>query len=324
MFGSFRIGTAFGIAIRVHWLFAAMVLFLVLFGTSGGLQALEVLGLIAVLFGVVVLHELGHSLVAQHFGIRVLDITLWPLGGMARMSEIPENSRVEGLIAIAGPAVNFALAAIAAPFLLGTGLLAASSAEAGGAGVVANLLLGFIFINLVLGGFNLLPAFPMDGGRLLRAWFGRDGNWLRATERAVRVGRFFAFLMILAGIWNPITGGSNFMLSLVGVFVWFAGSRELLGVRVRHARQALGDLDGTPLGEILRGFGPAAAGGGFRGFGPRPANGWAGEPDATPSDPKAAPDPRRPADQPGWDDGPWTEERIRELERYRGRLRRDP
>ncbi len=326
LFGSFRIGTAFGIAIRVHWLFAAMVLFLLVFGTSGGLQALEVLGLISVLFGVVVLHELGHSLVAQHFGIRVLDITLWPLGGMARMSEIPENSRIEGLIAVAGPAVNFALAAIAAPFFFGTGLVAMSAESASNAGVLAHLLLGFIFINLMLGGFNLIPAFPMDGGRLLRAWFGRNGDWLRATERAVRVGRFFAILMVVAGIWNPITGGSNFMLSLVGLFVWFAGTRELLSVRLRHARSAFAGLEGTPLGEILRGFGPPRAGGPFKHDGGpftspfgngRPAEATESATTHSTGTP-AAPEAQRP---PGWEDGPWTEERIRELERFRGRLR---
>ena len=308
MLGSFRIGTAFGIAIRVHWLFAAMVFFLLVFGTSGGLQALEVLGLVTVLFGVVVLHELGHSLVAQHFGIRVLDITLWPLGGMARMSEIPENSRIEGLIAVAGPLVNFALAALAAPLLL----LIHDSAS-----VLGNLLLGFIGINLALGIFNLIPAFPMDGGRLLRAWLGRDGNWLRATERAVRVGRVFALIMVVFGIWNPLTGGSNLILSLVGLFVWFAGSRELLGVRLRHARSAFAGLEGTPLGEL---FGNIARRQG-REFAAQGQ--WTSREPAGNDGAAADVDAHRPQAPAGWDEGPWTEERIRELERFRGRLRRD-
>jgi Zn-dependent protease len=173
---------------------------------------------------VLLLHELGHSLVARRFGIRVLDITLWPLGGMARMSEMPESSRIEGLIAAAGPAVNFVLAAIAVPVWLMLMTLT-------GASVVArDLTAYFILINLVLGIFNLVPAFPTDGGRILRALIARDTDWLTATRRAVFVGRVFAAILGVLGI-----AFGNVMLALVAVWLWWMGSIELAGVRARHA-----------------------------------------------------------------------------------------
>ncbi|MCB0000786.1 MAG: site-2 protease family protein, partial [Anaerolineales bacterium] len=190
------------------------------------------------------LHELGHSIVAQSFGIRVLDITFWPLGGMARMSQIPENSRIEGLIAIAGPAVNFVLAGASLTFLLLPGI-------AGSA--VGDLALVFLLFNVALGGFNLIPAFPMDGGRVLRAILGRKGDWVRATEGAVRVGRFFALLMFLSFFvtWNPV-------LPLIALFVWWTGQQELLAVRLRHATAGFGP------------FGPFGAFGNFAGGPARP------------------------------------------------------
>lgn len=280
MFSSFRIGSLFGITIRIHFLFVVMMVF--------ALVAAPVMArFLPILFGCVLLHELGHSLVAQRYGIRVLDITLWPLGGMARMSAIPEDPGAEGAIAIAGPAVNFALALIGLPIALF-------------AGPLAPLGQGFVLANVVMGVFNLVPAFPMDGGRLLRAWLARGRDWVTATEQAVRVGRFFALSMVLAWPflgWNP-------MLPLIGLFVWVTGGQELLAVRLRHGRPLFGDLGagGFPFGT-----------GGF----PRPPR-----------------PPRPPDDDLGrWDDpddeGPgvrrfrrgFTPQEIERLERYHGRLR---
>jgi Zn-dependent protease len=228
--GSLRIGSIFGIQVRLHWLFVLMVVYLV--AALGNPLASFVC--LTVLFGVVLLHELGHSLVAQRFGIRVLDITLWPLGGMARMSAIPENSRVEGLVAIAGPAVNFALALLALPFASWNPdqLLAPIWAPVATFGDVAAK---FVVLNLGLGVFNLLPAFPMDGGRILRAFLARKRDWLRATELAVATGRWIAAAMVLYGLFGP--EGRIWTLPLIGVFVWFVGTRELWAVRMRHQRQ---------------------------------------------------------------------------------------
>ena len=158
MNGSIQIGSILGITVRLHVLLLLMFAVLVFWLEQPPL-------VLAILFGCVLLHELGHSLVALAFGLRVIDITLWPLGGMARMSRIPESTRIEGLIAIAGPAVNFVLALAGfGAFVLWPGLQQ------------SELLAWFIGVNLLMGLFNLLPAFPMDGGRLLRAFLGWRGD----------------------------------------------------------------------------------------------------------------------------------------------------
>ena len=235
MLGSIRLGSVFGIQVRMHWLFAVFMIVFVWMGTLQGWDPLWILLWVSTVFALVFLHELGHSLVARHFGIRVLDITFWPLGGMARMSEIPENSRTEALIAIAGPAVNLVLAFLAVPVVVYSGLAAE-------AGEISPLLWEvshrFLGVNLMLGLFNLIPAFPMDGGRLLRAWLGRRGAWVKATASAVRVGRTFAVLMIAAGLFLSLRGAN--LLPLVGLFVWFSGSQELAVVRARHAASRAG------------------------------------------------------------------------------------
>jgi Zn-dependent protease len=298
--GSFKIGNAFGIPVRIHGTFLVLVYVLALFSRD----PLMVVGFVALAFGCVLLHELGHSLVARGFGLRVADITLWPLGGIARMSEIPENPRIEGLIAIAGPAVNFALAGLA--FLALTvgatfGLADGSRGE--------SFLWIFLAVNLMQGGFNLLPAFPMDGGRLLRSFLARKRDWVHATELAVRVGRYLAlalFVLSLAALTN--WGASACMMPLVPLFVWFEGTRELFGVRMRHGV--------SPLGRVF-GFGQPAAVPAEPGPAParevvveppergvaRRPNAW-GQPDA----PRA-----------GFD-----EDEIRRLESHRGPLKRPP
>jgi Zn-dependent protease len=298
--GSFKIGSVFGITVRVHWMFVALVAFLVWIDKDNPLGTFL---LLLVLFGVVFLHELGHSLVARHFGIRVLDITFWLLGGMARMSEIPEKPKVEALIAIAGPAVNFALAALTVPVMIAAGLIDLideSGIAASWNTVMGRLALGFLFINLALGVFNLVPAFPMDGGRVLRAFFGVYSDWITATRRAVAVGRFFAGLMILIGLYSLFMGEGLSFLPLVGLFVWFAGSRELWAVRMRH-----GDFPG------------------FAMAGPRPTV-FQAESSSTASpvrdDETGA---RRPTSWPPPQqlNGSLSDEDIARLERYRGRLR---
>lgn len=296
MLGSIRIGTVFGIQLRMHWMFPAIVPFM-MWTTGYSLQV--VVQLTLMLFSIVILHELGHSLMARRLGIRVLDITIWPLGGMARMSEIPENTRTEILIAIAGPAVNFLLAFLAAPFLIWS--MMATSAD-GGSAVAEFVLTGsglFIIVNLMLGGFNLVPAFPMDGGRVLRAFLGRKGDWIGATEKAVKVGKVFAALMVVA--WLVVDSG--FFLPLIGMFIWFTGSRELRAVRMRHAPAFEG-----PFGPIFSSFAQAA--------GARPA---AAEAVHHPPEPSAEPSgARRPSGSSAGQR--LSDEDIERLERFRGRL----
>ena len=258
--------------------------------------------LLIVLFGCVFLHELGHSLVARGFGIRVLDISFWPLGGMARMSEIPESPKIEGLVAIAGPAVNFALA--------GLGVFALVLTQVLGIDAAWNPCWWFIGVNVLQGGFNLVPAFPMDGGRILRAFLGRKRDWVSATEIAVKVGRVCAGLMLFASIVAMLLMPSVCLLPLIAVFVWLAGARELMAVRMRHGM--------SPFGRAFPGSagfaGPASAVGSAPA--PEPQAG------ADVDDPGEA---RRPlAWEPRPQRGGFSEDAIRWLERYRGRLRHPP
>jgi Zn-dependent protease len=279
--GSLHIGRVFGIDLRIHpiWLLLLGVLVL-----AGGSLAFW---LTIVLLGVVVLHELGHSLVAKHYGVRVLDITLWPLGGMARMESIPEDTRIETAIALAGPLVNFLLAGLSLPVLFAGGM-------------PAYLAQQFLVVNLILGTFNLVPAFPMDGGRVLRAFLGRNGDWVGATERAVKIGRVCAIAMIVLG-FVPIAGRWLCMLPLVGVFVWWAGAQELVAVRMRHGLSPFGFA-----------FQRAAA--------PRDAEARAWSSSAQPAPTESAPSRARRPDSNGRAFQGWTSDELDELERFPGSL----
>lgn len=304
MRGSIHIGNAFGIPVRIHATFLLLLYGVVLLTDD----PLKILGLLVLVFGCVLLHELGHSLVARGFGLRVADITLWPLGGIARMSEIPENSRIEALIAIAGPAVNFALAGLAV-----LGLTAGSAFGLDSDSAPGRFLWFFLVANLMQGGFNLVPAFPMDGGRLLRAFLGRKRDWVRATETAVRVGRWVAVLLFLLSVTFLVQRGGFCAMPLVAVFIWFEGARELWSVRLRHGLSPLGGRFaasfGAPFGAREAEAGPAGA--------PPPPS------EDEPLEPGQARRPRtwreRQASQGGF-----SEEEIRWLESQRGPLRRPP
>ncbi len=290
VFKSLKIGSAFGIPIKIHWTFIAMVLWLMYFLD---VQPAQFLAYVTVLAGCVLLHEIGHSLVAKHYGIHIIDITLWPLGGMARMHEIPEDSKIEGLVAVAGPAVNFALALL--------GGLAAIVSELAGLWALRDPLAFFIAGNLMLGAFNLLPAFPMDGGRVLRAWLGRKRTWLEATEIAVSVGRICAGFMFAAAMAFMLLGGkSSGMLPLIPLFIWFSGTRELWVVRFRHAQAQFGQGGGMPFGAPFQA--PPAE----RSSTP-PQGEWQEPPDIA----------------SGKQSG-FSQDDVRKLEQYRGRLRKPP
>src|SRR4051812_27334200 len=192
-----RIGTAFGIPLYLHLTFFLLPLLILWaspeIGTAG--QAAYLFGLVFAVFGCVVLHELGHALTARRFGIRTRDITLYPIGGVARLERMSERPWEEFWIAVAGPAVNVVIA-----LALGAVLLAgAVAAGEEGLGVPGQFLFNLLISNLVLVGFNLIPAFPMDGGRVLPAVLspriGRGG----ATEIAARLGVGFAVLFMAGG-----------------------------------------------------------------------------------------------------------------------------
>lgn len=220
---SMRLGRFMGIDVRVH---ATFFLLLAWFGfhywsQTGTLAGvIEGLTLILALFLCVVLHEYGHALTARRFGIGTRDITLLPFGGVAMLAAMPRQPWQEILVALAGPAVNFGIAgalALAASF---EGDLLEQGFQFGASSFLSSLLVA----NLTLGIFNLLPAFPMDGGRVLRALLAMRVGRVRATRIAARVGQAFALGLGYLGF-----AGNPFLL-LIAVFVWIAAGAEAKAV----------------------------------------------------------------------------------------------
>jgi len=208
MFRSFRLGSVFGFPIDVNLSFLFLLGIVAL--TMGGLTGVAV---VLLAFGSVVLHELGHALVARHLGVRVAGIELHFFGGAARMVDVPNRAGDEVAIAAAGPAVSFALGGLS--FLL--------TAIGGAPGAFFHLL---GWINIVIGAFNLIPALPMDGGRILRALLARRMSYLRATEKAVRIARFVALAL---GVYGILT--LHLYLALLAVLLWVMSTAELTAAR---------------------------------------------------------------------------------------------
>ncbi len=240
MGGSLRLARVAGIDIRVHVSFLLVVaLGAWQWGRTGWPGMLfGVLTTLSV-FTCVVLHELGHSLLALAFGVPVRDITLWPIGGVAVLGRRPDTPLQELLVAVAGPAVNFGLAA--ALWWLSPELprdwFKLTEAPAPSLATWWGLLYN---ANLVLAAFNLLPAFPMDGGRVLRAVLSWPLSLERATVWAVRVGRVLAVGLFAVGAWQ----GSP-TLPVLALFVYLGAGQELADVRLS------GVLAGVRLGEAV-------------------------------------------------------------------------
>jgi Zn-dependent protease/CBS domain-containing protein len=246
MGSAFKIGRVAGIDLKVHWTFFLLLAFFAFAGYQGAgslTNALVTTLVIVALFVCVVLHELGHSLVAQRLGIEIQDITLLPIGGVARLKSLPTRPWDEVKIAIAGPLVNVVLAPIffAIALLLGTRSLDIANILQGGnsLGQIFSYL-GFINVALVV--FNLIPAFPMDGGRVLRGLLATRLGAVRATDISSAIGQFFALAFFLIGLL-----GGNFLLALVGVFIFFGASGEAQMVRQRELTRGLdvSDVMGT-------------------------------------------------------------------------------
>ena len=216
MFGSsYKLTRVWGIPIRVH-ITLVLLLPVVLLGLPPAQWLAGLLVMVGV-FGSIALHELGHSLVAIRRGYRVREITLLPIGGLALMDRAPERSGDELAIALAGPGVSLALAALFR--LLATAL---GGGAAPGPGGLALLLAR---LNLVLAFFNLLPSFPMDGGRVYRAWLTPFFGRLEATRRAARLGRFLALVF---GIWSLLH--FRWLNVAIAVFIYQAAGAEYRAV----------------------------------------------------------------------------------------------
>lgn len=244
---SWKVGTAFNIGIYVHWTFLFLPAWVLLttWGVVGPSMIVYLLALMGAIFGCVVLHELGHALMARHFGIRTRDITLYPIGGVARLERMSERPVEELLIAVAGPAVNVAIAALLFVVLGLTGTVFSFDwvLESTPGGFLASLLASNVFLVL----FNMLPAFPMDGGRVLRAVLSLSLGRLRATEIAATLGVVVAIGMAVVGLlWL-----NNPMMILVAGFVFFAGQQELLALRRREAMLREEPLEVLPVDDVV-------------------------------------------------------------------------
>lgn len=228
---SFRIASVAGIPIRVHATFLLLLLFVAWSHSSeGGPGVVQGLLFTVLLFSCVVAHELGHSLVGMRFGYKVLDITLLPIGGVAGFERMPTDPRQEMLIALAGPLVNVVLA-VALYAVLGAtgGLVPVESVGVTTGGLLERLML----VNVMLAGFNLLPAFPMDGGRMLRALLARRMDYAQATQTAARVGQALALGFGLLGLlYNPF-------LLFIALFVYIGAEQEAAAATMRSLFEGL-------------------------------------------------------------------------------------
>lgn len=231
---SWKLGRIAGIPIYMHWTFLILLGWILFASMGAGMafeQALIEVGFVLSIFGCVVLHELGHALMARRFGVQTADITLLPIGGVARLQRIPDRPIEELLVAVAGPMVNVVIVALLYAVGVRYHVVATDEEILLRGGFLGRLML----VNVFLVAFNVLPAFPMDGGRVLRALLAMVMEYGRATRIAAGIGQmmalFFAFVGLLA---NPL-------LILIAIFVWIGAQAESTQVQERLA------LDGVPV-----------------------------------------------------------------------------
>lgn len=224
---SLPLGTYADIPVKLHWSFGLIILFIAYVIVSQNLNLASSIGLLLYVFSVflsVLLHEYGHALMARRYDIKTFDIVLTPIGGLARLTRMPTIPGREIMIAIAGPLVNLViiLLILIILFVFGIGIIAPDEEDI--MLIVANPI-GFLHMVMLMNGvlflFNLIPAFPMDGGRIFRALLSYKLTRLRATFIASLVGRAFAIGFIIFAYLNDI-----FSLGFIGVFIFLAAGRE--------------------------------------------------------------------------------------------------
>ena len=235
-----KLGTFAGIDVFVH---ATFLLLIGWIGYSHWLQygtvakVVEGILFILALFLCVVLHEYGHALTARRYGIKTRDITLYPIGGVARLERLPDKPIEELWVALMGPAVNVVIAALLFVYLyLTSGLVPMTDLTVASGSFLARLMA--VNVSLVL--FNLIPAFPMDGGRVLRALLAMRMDYVRATQIAANIGQGLAFLLGLFGLFN------NPFLLFIAFFVWIGASQEASMVQMRNT------ISGIPVTQAMQ------------------------------------------------------------------------
>ncbi len=220
MKGAFRLGTYAGISVYLHWTFMAMLAGIFGFYLWNGASvatAFLSLGLVGMVFGCVILHEYGHALMARRFGVPTRDITMYPIGGVARLARLPREPRQELLIALAGPAVNVVLGLFF--MLIAGGTRSLDSLSTMSLSAIPSML---VYVNFAMAAFNMIPAFPMDGGRVLRAGLASKMSFERATQIAGLVGMGMGVLFAIFGFVSM-----NVVLIFVGAFVFFGARHEV-------------------------------------------------------------------------------------------------
>ncbi len=244
---SFNIGTFGGTQVRVHVTFALLLLWIWFahYQTGGAPEAVRGVIFILAVFLCVVLHEFGHIAAARRYGIRTPDITLLPIGGMARLERIPEKPSEELLIAIAGPLVNVAIAAL---IFLVLGYAVGPEQIAEIENPKADFFVRLAAVNVFLVAFNLIPAFPMDGGRVLRALLATQMPWARATQVAATIGQGLAFGLGFVGLlYDPL-------LIFIAIFVYLAAAAEAQTAQLREVASSVlvGDVMITDFASLGR------------------------------------------------------------------------
>ncbi len=221
MEGTITIGRFFNIPLKLHWSFALLLAYVIFNVVTN--DSFAIVGIVAFLFLCVVLHEYGHALVAKKFKVNTKDIILSPIGGVARLERLPEKPTQELIIALAGPAVNLILALLLTAVLIMVGFEWTTVSNPGvlTPGLTDYLVIG-LYINVMLFGFNLVPAFPMDGGRVLRSLLAIKFGRSKATQIAGWVGRFIALLFIAYGLYNR-----DYLFAFLGLFIFMMARVEM-------------------------------------------------------------------------------------------------
>lgn len=226
---SWSLGRLAGIDVRIHATFLLLLAYVAYVGYErGGTARAALFGVIflLLLFASVVAHELGHALTARRFGVATRNITLLPIGGVAQLERMPREPKQELLIALAGPAVTLVIAVLLYVFLRLTGATLSRVTLADD----PSLLVSLLFTNVTILIFNMLPAFPMDGGRVLRAALAMRLDYVRATQIAASLGKAFALLFGLFGLWSQEP-----LMILIALFVWMGAAGEAVSTQFRSS-----------------------------------------------------------------------------------------
>ncbi|TVR40174.1 MAG: site-2 protease family protein [Bacteroidia bacterium] len=245
---SLSLGKPFGIKVSVHWTFSLLIAWIVLISVGRGLEFQQILMhiiFVLALFVCVVLHELGHSLAAIRLGGQVDSITLLPIGGMAHLSKMPEKPKDEFLVSAAGPLVNVVIAAILWIYIAFVQPVDFDKMEFE-AITVNNFPVMLLAANLFIVAFNLIPAFPMDGGRLFRSLLSIRMSRLKATRIAKDIGQIFAILFIITGLFfNPF-------LVIIGFFILLGAKGEYEMIKYQDILQdyTVNDIVKTEYAEL--------------------------------------------------------------------------